>query len=598
MKKNIFPVVALVLLSVLIMLGSCKKSFFEKPFAVAFNEDSVFTKFENTQKLVNDLYALRPFYLELVVSSSASPTTRLNGSLLESATDLGCSLRLNANYFTHKLNFGTVQAEQLSNTRFGEDNYSNHYLTIRKGFALLERIDEVPDAPASAKARIKAEAKTMIAFQYFELMKRYGGVPLVTKRLKVGIDDVNIPRSPIVDIYNYIIQMLDEAIAVPEFAARYDGLEFGRLNKAFAYGLKAKAALYIASPLFNTATPYMNFGANNNLICLGAYDIKRWETAAKFAEDAITYSESNGYALINTPNTDLNYTISYQYRPSQGNTEMMWATMKISNPTMSYWTPRGVSAPFSGGFSSNLASLNLIEKYQNKDGSYVNWNNVITTPANDPTFPYKNLDPRFNQSIMYNGLSIYQGVPLQFYNHETPALNGNNGSVKAGTQWSHQARKHVFGYEDRAVTQKIWQPLCPIMRLTELYMMLAEAKNESLTTPDNSVYTKINAIRNRSGMPNIPPGLSKDDMRTKIQDEWAIEFAFEEYRYFDLKRWKLGDVFKGPINDVRIIKNNNNTYTYTKYKYEDRPFFDWYYLHPFPPSEVNLQYGLIQNPGW
>lgn len=598
MKKNIFPAVALVLFSVLIMLSSCKKDFLEKPFAVAFNEDSVFTKFENAQKLVNDLYALRPYYLELVVSSTANPTTRLNGSLLESATDLGSSLRLNANYFTHKFNFGTVQAEQLSNTRFGEDNYPNHYLTIRKGFTLLERIDEVPDAPANAKARIKAEAKVMIAFEYFELMKRYGGVPLVTKRLKVGIDEVNIPRSPIEDIYGYIIQMLDEAIAVPEFAARYDGLEFGRLNKAFAYGLKAKVALYIASPLFNTATPYMNFGANNNLICLGAYDVKRWETAAKFAEDAITYSESNGYALINTPNTDLNYTISYQYRPNQGNTEMMWATMKVSNPLMSYWTPRGVSSPFNGGFSSNLASLNLIEKYQNKDGSYVNWNNVITTPANDPTFPYKNLDPRFNQSIMYNGLSIYQGVPLQFYNHETPALNGNNGSVKAGTQWSHQTRKHVFGFEDRAVTQKTWQPLCPIMRLTDLYMMLAEAKNESLTAPDNSVYAKINAIRNRSGMPNIPTGLSKDDMRKKIQDEWAIEFAFEEYRYFDLKRWKLGDVFKGPVNDVRIIKNNNNTYTYTKYKYEDRPFFDWYYLHPFPPSEVNLQYGLIQNPGW
>ena len=99
-------------------------------------------------------------------------------------------------------------------------------------------------------------------------------------------------------------------------------------------------------------------------------------------------------------------------------------------------------------------------------------------------------------------------------------------------------------------------------------------------------------------MPGLPAGLSKEEMQKRLQDEWAIEFVFEEYRFFDLKRWKLGDVFKGPVYDVKVKKFNNNTYTYTKYKYEDRPFYDWYYLHPFPPSEVNLGYGLIQNPGW
>jgi hypothetical protein len=263
---------------------------------------------------------------------------------------------------------------------------------------------------------------------------------------------------------------------------------------------------------------------------------------------------------------------------------------------MAYWNPRGT--PFVGGFSSNLVSLNMVEKYQNKDGSYVNWNNVITTPPNDPTFPYKNLDPRFNQSVMYNMQEVYPNAFFQFYEHETPSLAGNNSNSKASSQWAHQVRKHVFGYEDRTITQKTWQPICSQMRLTDLYMIYAEAMNESLTAPDSRVYNRINIIRNRSGMPNITAGLSKDVMRSKIQDEWGIEFAFEEYRYFDLKRWKLGNVFKGPIYDLKVKKFNNNTYTYTKYKYEDRPFYDWYYLHPLPPSEVNLKYGLVQNPGW
>lgn len=596
MKKKIFyPRFSMCFfIGVLVLFCSCKKHFLEQPFSLTFNEDSVFARFENTQKLVFEMYALRPFYLDLQVGTT--PSKRLNGSLLECATDFGCSFRLNANYFTHRFNFGTVQAENLTNRVEGEDFYHYHYLTIRKAFVLLARIDEVPDAPVGEKERIKAEAKTMIAFNYFELMKRYGGVPLLKKRLNPSIDDLNLARSSLAEVYDYIIELLNEAIAEPQFLARYDGNDFGRMNKAFAYGLKAKAALYVASPLFNTSIPYMDFGKNNSLICMGNQEVNRWATAANFAKQAIDYCEANGYAIVNTANKNLNYTISYQYRPREGNTEVMWATMKITNPSMAYWIPRGT--PFSGGFSSNLASLNLVEKYQNKDGSYVNWNNVITTPANDPTFPYKNLDPRFEQSVMYNGLTLYTGATIQYYDHETTSLNGNNSPGRASTQWSHQVRKHVYGYENRTITGKVWQPMCPIMRLTELYMIHAEALNESAATPDANVYNRIDAIRGRSGMPGITLGLSKDEMRKRIQDEWAIEFVFEEYRFFDLKRWKLGDVFKGPVYDVKVKKFNNNTYTYTKYKYEDRPFYDWYYLHPFPPSEVNLGYGLIQNPGW
>lgn len=593
MKRIIF-VTSIIVLLLTVFTSSCKKDFLEKPFSITFNEDSVFVKYENAQKLVVDMYALRPYYMELYVSAGSN--TRLAGSLLDCATDVGCSFRLNANYGAHKFNFGTVDAEWLSNNQQGEDVYGDHYKTIRKAFTLIDRIDEVPDAPASEKERIKAEAKTMIAFQYFELLKRYGGVPLVTKKLNPQLDDVNLSRAPLKDVYSYIIQMLDEAIANPAFAARYDGVDFGRLNKAFAYGLKARAALWMASPLFNTATPYMDFGANNELICLMSYDPQRWEVAAQYALEAINFCEANGYSMVNTPNTNLNYTISYQYRPNAGNTEVIWATMGVTNPTHAYWIPRGT--PFSGGYSANLVSLNFVEKYQNKDGSYIDWDQEIRTPANDPTAPYKNLDPRFYQTVMYNGLTLYTNATIQYFEHETPSKAGNNSPTKAKTQFSHQVRKHVYGYEDRPLTQKTWQPMCSQMRLTDLYMIYAEALNETMGAADGRVVDAVNKIRNRSGMPDIPAGLSRDEMRKRIQDEWAIEFAFEDYRFFDLKRWKLGAVFKGPIYDVAVKKWNDNTYTYTKYKYEDRPFYDWYYLHPLPPSEVNLQYGLVQNPGW
>ena len=597
MKKIVLVMMVAILSVGLASLSSCQK-YFEKPFGVTFNEDSVFAKFETTQKLVNEMYVYRPYYMYLYVAASGS---RLQGSLLDGATDMSGSLQLNANYAAHKFNKGNVLAEWLSNSAQGEDIYETHYKTIRKAFTLLERIDEVPDASSAQKERIKAEAQTMIAFEYFRLMQRYGGVPLLKKRLDPQNDDLNISRAPLLDVYTYIIEMLDAAIANQNFAARYDGQEFGRLNKAFAYGLKARAALWAASPLFNTAQPYMDLGANNNLICLMSNDPSRWETVVKYTQEAISYCESSGYAIVNTPNKNINYTISYQYRPNAGNTEVMWATMDLTNPSMAYWTPRGGGDFSSGGYTANMPTLNMVEKYQNKDGSYINWDTPIVTPPNDPTFPYKNLDPRFDQTVMYNGMLVYPNAVFRNYNYDSPSkstLDGVNGPRASGMQFAHLARKHVYGYEDRVKTQKTWQPICPIMRLTELYLIYAEALNETLSGPDSRVLEKINTIRGRSGMPGIPFGLSKDAMRKKIQDEWAIEFAFEEYRFFDLKRWKLGDVFKGPIYDLKVIKRANNTYSYTKYHFEDRVFFDWYYLHPLPPSEVNLQYGLIQNPGW
>ncbi len=607
MKRNRSYKPAILLVSVLgalLFMSSCKK-FFERPNTIAFNEDSVFTSINNAQRMVNDMYSERPFYLTLNINNS-----RLNGSLLDCATDLGSSLLIQSAYGAHMFNNGQIPTNYTETGALNgksEDYYELHYRTIRKAFILIDRIDEVPDASEELKQRIKGEAKAMIAFEYFQLFKRYGGVPLIKKRLDANTDNLAIGRAPLLDVYNYVIRMCDEAIAEPGFAAKYIGQDFGRLTKAFAYGLKARAAIYIASPLFNTATPYLDFGTNDSLICTGNYDAERWSTAAQYAKEAINYCEANGYAIVNTPNKNINYTISYQYRPGEGNTEVMWASFDdqiTNNGDHRWWRPRGDI----GGFSANMPTLNFVKKFQKTDGTYPDWSTAITTAPNKPTEPYDNLDPRFDQIVAYNGEVYYPSTGLIWQNYDyyqdPPSgktfhpLDGLSGPRRAKTQFAHIVRKHVYGYEDAILTKKVWQPMAPLMRLTELYMIYAEATNESLSSPSNDVLATLNIIRNRSGMPNMPTGLSKDIMRKRIQDEWAIEFAFEEYRFFDLKRWKLGDTFKDDVLDLHVIKNADNSYTYTPYKFADRVFYDWYYLYPLPPSEVNLQYGLIQNPGW
>ena len=424
---------------------------------------------------------------------------------------------------------------------------------------------------------------------------RYGGVPIVRKPLNDG-SEFAIMRAPLDSVYNYIIKLLDESIANPNFPARVpDEKEFGRLTKAFSYGLKAKTMLYAASPLFNSDRPYEDFGANNRLICFMKYDKNKWKLAADAAKEAIKYCETNGYSLVTGFGINKNYKVACEDRPKFGNTETIFATYQGINIDKLYWTGRGTNM---SGYSPTEPTQNHVEKYQNMDGSYVDWNVTITTPPNDPVYPYKNLDPRFHQSVAYNGCLWITSTPtynLQIYDGvDASVAHGLNGPNVAKTQFAYFPRKFLNGYETPSAP---WTPISIYMRLAELYLIEAEASNES-DGPSDAVFSRLDAVRSRSGMPAVPRTLNQSQLRKYVENERSVELFLENHRYFDVKRLKIGDVFKGPINDVRIIKQKNGSYTYTKYKYQDRAWFNFWYLHPFPYAEVNKGYGLLQNPGW
>jgi hypothetical protein len=325
------------------------------------------------------------------------------------------------------------------------------------------------------------------------------------------------------------------------------------------------------------------------------YDKNRWKLAASAAREAINYCEANGYSLVNTPDKNKNYKIACEDRPKFGNTETIYATLQGINIDKLYWTGRGTNM---GGYSPTEPTQNHVEKYQNRDGSSVNWSATITTPPNDPAFPYKNLDPRFHQSVAYNGCLWITSVPtynLQIYDGvDASVAHGLNGPIVAKTQFAYFPRKFLNGYESPSAA---WTPISVYMRLAELYLIDAEASNEA-DGPSEIAFARLDAVRSRSGMPAVPRSMNQSQLRKYIENERSVELFLENHRYFDVKRLKIGDVFKGPIYDVRIIKQKNNTFTYTKYKYHDRAWFNHWYLHPFPYAEVNKGYGLLQNPGW
>ena len=582
---------------------SCE-SYLEFPRVMDFNEDSVFNKVINVQKYLSTMYIYN-------VNQMPFASTRLDRSMLDAASDIGCGYYAQSAYGAHQFNKGTVAAEWVSNNSLGEDIFSYHYKAIRIGWKLLERTDKVPDATQAQKNTIKGEAKSLIAMHYFELMKRYGGVPLAKKDF-VTTDESAIPRSSLEDTYKYIVQLCDEVIAMSDFPATITDLNaFGRASKALAMGIKARTLLYMASPLFNSDRPYMeDLGANSNLICLMKYDPELWKAATEAIRATIDTCESKGITLTNVGNIDKNFTAAYQFLPSKGNTEIIMSYIMTGINTdygnFVNWKPRGT--PFNG-YCSNLPTFNYVQMFQLKDGTYRNWDQDTITPINDPTYPYKNLDPRFKQLIAYNGevLPELPTVTIQNWDAESGiiASGGINGK-RSNAQFGHYLTKYIYGYLNNTsyTSPNQWRPFTPYMRLTEMYLNLAEALNEYNGAEDSKpvaeVYSRINAIRNRSGMPNLNETDidTKAKMRIHIQKERAIELGFEDSRFFDLKRWKMGDTFKGPIYDLKVTKKNNGMYTYKKYLYETRPWFIHYYLHPFPPSEVNKLKGIIQNPGW
>ena len=146
----------------------------------------------------------------------------------------------------------------------------------------------------------------------------------------------------------------------------------------------------------------------------------------------------------------------------------------------------------------------------------------------------------------------------------------------------------------------------PTIRLAEVYLNYAEALNEYNDGPTEEAYQYINKVRARVDMPALRPGMTKDEFREAVLHERAVEFAYEEVRFFDLIRWKKYDVFEMPLHGLHIYKHKKTkeyvfkSFALTKYYrvwwktgWEPRMC-----LSAFPSKEVNKGYGLVQNPGW
>lgn len=442
---------------------------------------------------------------------------------------------------------------------FVEEIWNQQYKVIRKCNIIIERVGSVDERILSSKEkqRIETEARFLRAFCHFELARTFGKAPLIVRAQSLT-DELQVAPSSFADIVNFVKEECDTYADNLELT--YSDTETGHATKGAFLALKSRALLYLASPL-NSAD-----------------DAQKWADAADAAQDVMNLNTYELYKQTDTPyrsmtfdktaaNKEIIFERRFTFPEASHNIHMMWS----------------LDAVDAGSWNGLYPTQNLVDAYETVDGK------LISDPGNtmyDAQDPYKNRDARFYQSIVYNGSTWETHLMSMVTNTVDPSKNGSCKPQLGKARCGYGPKKFM---EELDPSTNLYGGYAqsnnfPYMRYAEILLNYAEAQNEALGAPDQSVYDAVNAVRNRSGQPNLPAQLSKTEMRERIKNERRVELLLEEHRFYDLRRWKDGDVLAEPIMGMNIY-DDNVTLRYEVSKVEDRVFTGANYYLPIPLTE-------------
>lgn len=590
MRRNLFFKGGLIVL--IMALSSCQK-YLEKPVSSEVKLADVFASKEKAEQFLWTVYSTAsifefPFYWD--ASHNGFNHYGTTYSILATACDEADAY---ANYTgSEAFNKGNWGPTDIYWYEFRSEYC---YKGIRNANIFIENIDKAPFTDQE-KAAMKAEAIFLRALMHFDLFQRLGGVAIVDKVLKVSsaedIPGVQTPRSTYEETVNFIVQQCDEA--AKNLPDAYESRYRGRVVKGAALALKARTLLYAASPLFNSGEPYIPVGNPALRAMVGyadGYKEDRWKIAAEASKAVLDWAktESGWCGLYMGKNNAVDRYEEIFINPN--NNEIILDAGLMGTATTNYFvrfmTPGTVV--YGGTDPVNIGiTFNFTKYYQKADGTEQTWNEVPGTayPYSQYQAKLAELEPRFQASVFYSGTEWARGTGTRYHFYEQSArqLNLYNGVGFL--------RKFLKGVANGSTPAPRWITF----RLAEFYLNYAEALNESNGSPAEITWA-INEIRSRVNMPPVSY-TNQADMREKIRRERAVELAFEEHRYFDVRRWKIAGregVMQGGMYSLKLYGGAAPTYKLEKF--EDRSWNDKMYLYPFRVSETNLGY-VIQNPGW
>ncbi len=473
------------------------------------------------------------------------------------------------------VNGGWSPANPYSNT------WTKSYTAIADVNMYLEKIDQAditdwqynPDYKnwVSQMEMFAYELRFLRAYFYFELFKTYGDVPLVTTTLTNGQAN-NIKRTPAEQIVKFIIDECD-AIA-PYLPVSYGteyGSEIGRATRIAVFALKARTLLYAASPLHNTSN-----------------DRTKWEKAAEACKYIIDNAATWGLKLSNYSS--------------------LWGHDAFFNAELIFGLGRGESNTFEmanypigveNGSSGNCPSQSLVDQYEyQEDGVTFGERHPGDIDLTEDS-PYEGLDPRFALTVVKDG-DEWPSNGAQKKIIET-YVGGFNGAPKYGaTPTSYYLRKYVDGScvttaDNQTTRRHTWI----LFRLGEFYLDYAEAVfNATGSANEAATYgmtanEAINVLRNRADI-QMPKFTEDGEAWVKrYERERLVELAFENHRFWDVRRWKKGAQYFGSVQAATISSNG-----LLKRSTINRQWNDKFNFYPIPQSELKKNPNLTQNPGW
>ena len=459
-----------------------------------------------------------------------------------------------------------------------DDVWNRYYSGISKCCTLLENTNHVnldisrldPDKQVEYANSLKdirmwrAEARFLRAYFHFELLKRYGPIPIVTSTLSINGNYENTPRPTMKEVVDFIAKECDIAADTLELTPwRNVNDAFGRATKGAALALKSRLLLYAASPL------YVDFGDTNE--ANKPTDVALWKLAANAAKAVI---DLNQYELASSYG-DL-------FKNDFQNKEYIFVRRYAAN---SDFEKSNFPVSFGGKGGTN-PSQNLVDDYEMLDGTPFDWNDPAKAAQ-----PFENRDTRLGATILMN-MAPFKGKKVATYPEGADA-SPNPNATKTG----YYLRKFLNEDVNIQTGGSSSGHVVPLFRLAEIYLNYVEALNEcDPTNPDIVLY--LNKVRNRASLPNVS-ALSQEQMRAVIQHERRVELAFEEHRSWDVRRWKIASsTFGAPLMGVQIERKPLGGYTYMPVKVEQRVFQPKMYWYPIPQSEVLKLKQWKQNNGW
>ncbi len=529
-----------------ITISSCSKRYEKEPLE-NITEDYIWDVTDSSA-----IYARN--FLHNIYTYLPTGFNRIDGSLLCAASDDAVPSQ-NGSTVNFLSNGG------LSPVLNPDDSWARNYEGIRKANQFLANIDLVPMRDKQLKEWWRAEARFLRSMFHFELVKRYGGIPIVSDKVFTLEDDLQVPRNTYEECVNYIVSECDDIKSKCRIDPIDDG-NLGRITRGAALALKAKMLLIAASPLNNPSS-----------------DPALWKKAADAARDivnlnAFTLEANFANVFITRKNTE----VILAYQRSQT------SDVETSNAPVGYTTPvsRGLTSP----------TQELVDAFGMRSGL------AITDPGSGylPNDPYRagTRDPRFYLTVFTNGTQWLRR-PVQTFEG---GLDKPGGAV-VQTKTGYYMRKFM-GDMSNQTSYPTQTHNFIIFRYAEVLLNLAEAQNE-FAGPSAEVYKAVEDIRKRAGLVPfaLKAGLTKDQMREVIRNERRVEMAFEEQRYWDVRRWKIAEsVYNKPLHGMQITRRPDGTFTYQVIEVSTPVFTNRMYRYPIPYSEIIKNQNLKQNEGW